>query len=41
VKCFFSALSKHTAFPAWWNSLDLEAQKLVIDDIREELRFRL
>jgi hypothetical protein len=41
IKTVFSGLSKHTAFPAWWNSLDLQAQKLVIDDIRDELRYRL
>ena len=41
IKCFFSALSKHTAFAKWWGTLDLHAQTLVIDDLRDELRFRL
>ena len=41
IKAVFSAMSRHTAFPAWWNTLDLAAQKMVIDDIRDELRFRL
>jgi hypothetical protein len=41
IKCFFSALSRHTAFSAWWNHLDLIAQTLVIEDLRDELRYRL
>jgi hypothetical protein len=41
IKIFFSAMCKHTAYNSWWNSLDLAAQKMVIDDIRDELRFRL
>lgn len=41
IRTFFSALSRHTAFPAWWATLDDEAKKVVIDDIHDELRYKL
>ena len=41
IKSVFSAMSKNSTFPAWWNGISLGAQQQIVDDIRDELRFRL